>query len=229
VTERPTRRELQRELPEADTLLTAREAGLRLHHFHGGLRLRHNKKVSCQDPVLRLPLPARLVVPLLQHVGEPGACLVTPGQTVCKGELIARAAPGHGAHVHAPTSGTVIAVEPLPMGHPSGLPGPCVVIAADGHETWAPLEAIADWQQAEPEKILPDLRCEDGAEGQAAPGVETVERPAGNVAAGDELGFGAGESDIETGRDQNGKKRNQSHAAIFAGMDLRVKTSGDAT
>jgi hypothetical protein len=47
------------------TLERARQAGERTYRFHGGLRLRHNKKVSCEVPLARVPLPQRLYVPLL--------------------------------------------------------------------------------------------------------------------------------------------------------------------
>ena len=66
----------------------ARQAGERLYHFHGGLRLRHNKKVSCEDPVEDAPLPPRLYVPLLQHSGREAEATVQPGQHVLKGEQL---------------------------------------------------------------------------------------------------------------------------------------------
>ena len=74
--------------------------GERLHRFHGGLRLRHNKAVSCRDPLERLPLPERLVVPLRQHRGPAAEPLAQPGQVVSKGEIIGEA-PAGGAHIHA--------------------------------------------------------------------------------------------------------------------------------
>ena len=55
----------------------AHEAGKRIHHFHGGLRLRHNKKISCRDPVERPPLPDLLIVPLLQQAGDIAEALAT--------------------------------------------------------------------------------------------------------------------------------------------------------
>ena len=63
---------------QADPVQLAREAGRKLHHFHGGLRLRHNKKVSCETPVEKAPLPPRLYVPLLQHSGREAEAVVKP-------------------------------------------------------------------------------------------------------------------------------------------------------
>ena len=66
----------------------AKQAGERTHHFHGGLRLRHHKKISCGDPVQQPPLPELLAVPLLQHAGDIAEPLVSVGEAVLKGQQI---------------------------------------------------------------------------------------------------------------------------------------------
>jgi len=136
-----------------------RSAGQQLHRFHGGLRLRHNKKISCVHPLSRPALPERLVVPLLQHVGPEPQLMVEPGQPVLKGECIACSQTRGAAHVHAPTSGRVAAVELRPIAHPSGQPGRCVIIEPDGSDRWATLEALHDWQRAEPRDIRLHIRA----------------------------------------------------------------------
>ena len=141
-----------------DPVTIARDAGRHLHRFHGGLRLRHNKKVSCQHPLQRPDMPARLVVPLQQHIGPQPDCLVTTGQSVLKGECIARSSTRGAAHVHAPTSGTVESVEMLPISHPSTLPGLCVVIKPDGTDRWAPLAPIENWQLVDPADLRKHIR-----------------------------------------------------------------------
>lgn len=137
----------------------ARLAGERIHHFHGGLRLRHNKKISCELPLERPPLPQTLYVPLLQHSGSGLAeALVEPGHKVLKGEPIGvYTAPDEG-YVHAPTSGRVTALEERPIAHPSGRDGLCAVIESDGEDRWAPLEPIANWPEADPKDLLVRLR-----------------------------------------------------------------------
>ena len=62
-----------------DITRQTRDAGQHLHHFHGGLQLRHNKKISCTHKVERPPLPQMLVVPLQQHAGPAAESLVKPG------------------------------------------------------------------------------------------------------------------------------------------------------
>ena len=121
----------------------AREAGKRTHHFHGGLRLRHNKKVSCQDPVKRPPLPDVLIVPLLQHAGDIAEPFVNTGDRVLKGQQIGQCQPC--AAIHSPVSGFVEAIEDRPMSHPSGQTGPCVIIKPDGKEQWVELKPGILW------------------------------------------------------------------------------------
>lgn len=137
----------------------ARLAGQRIHHFHGGLRLRHNKKVSCEVPLERAPLPERLFVPLLQHGHAYAArSLVQPGQAVLKGEAIGSYSEPDTGYVHAPTSGTVIALEDRPIAHPSGQDGECAVIEPDGEDRWTRLEPIEDWENADPEALQERIR-----------------------------------------------------------------------
>jgi electron transport complex protein RnfC len=130
--------------------------GKRSHHFHGGLRLRHNKKISCQDRVGPPPLPELLVVPLLQHAGDISEPLVQAGDTVLKGQPIGQCQPC--AAVHSPVSGMVEAIEVRPMSHPSGQPGPCVLIRPDGREQWVDLNPMADWQTASPESLIEQIQ-----------------------------------------------------------------------
>lgn len=128
-------------------------AGQRLHHFHGGLKLRHHKKISCQQPVRRSRLPPRLYVPLLQHAGDPAQALVSEGQNVLKGDVIARYELPHPGFLHAPTSGTVTAIARHGISHPSGQDGLTIIIKPDGRDEWGELHPIENWQQAAPEEL----------------------------------------------------------------------------
>jgi len=133
-----------------DPIEIARQAGKRLHHFPGGLRLRHNKKVSCELPIERAPLPPRLFVPLRLHGGREAEPVVDAGQRVLKGEPVGELRDDPGGCVHAPTSGTVSAITRHPVSHPSGLDGRCVVIKPDGLDRWTTLRPVNDWRTADP-------------------------------------------------------------------------------
>ncbi len=130
----------------------ASSAGEQLHRFHGGLRLRHNKKISCQQPVERPPLPERLYVPLLQHRGTPATPLIKAGDRVLKGQCIGASGP-RGAPIHAPSSGLVLGLEEGPIGHLTGQTGTRVVIELDGEDRWGALEPLSDWLEQSPDVL----------------------------------------------------------------------------
>lgn len=134
----------------------ARKAGKHIHRFHGGLHLRHHKKISCQAPVERPALPDELVVPLLQHAGDMTSPLVGVGESVLKGQPIGYCE--RSATVHSPVSGTVIAIDERPISHPSGVAGLCVVIKPDSREQWVKLQPIDDWQTASADQLTDQIQ-----------------------------------------------------------------------
>jgi len=136
----------------------ARDAGQRLHHFHGGLRLRHNKKISCETPVEKVPLATRYFVPLLQQAGQETEATVKEGQKVLKGDQLGASRQPGGGYVHAPTSGTVTAISNHPNSQPSGRDGRCVVIRPDGLDQWKTLEPVENWEHADPAVLRQKIR-----------------------------------------------------------------------
>lgn len=108
----------------------------RLWSFAGGLRLAGYKDLSTGTDIKRLPDPARVVLPLQQHVGAPAQPVVQVGDRVDKGQPVAEATSLVSAPVHASVSGHVVDIGNYPMPHPSGIAEPCVVIENDGEERW---------------------------------------------------------------------------------------------
>ena len=128
--------------------------------FHGGLRLDTCRDISLDRPVRKAGIPAQLVLPLLQHIGEPADCLVSPGDRVYRGQVIAQPVGTVSAPVHASSSGTVIAVEPRPVPHPSGLPAPCIIIETDGEDSTGNIaQEPLDYTQADPVMLLEKIRA----------------------------------------------------------------------
>lgn len=119
----------------------------RLWRFHGGVKLDARTAMAAAAPLGVTQLPARLVLPMSQHVGQPAEPIVAVGEHVLKGQPIARPSGYIGAKVHATSSGTVTAIADHPVPHPSGLSAPCIVIETDGQdEAWRGYEPLPDYQ-----------------------------------------------------------------------------------
>src|SRR5690606_11129632 len=92
------------------------------------------------------PLSARLIQPLLQHIGVPAEHVVKVGDHVLKGQLLATAQGHFSCALHAPTSGIIAAIGPAPYPHVSGLHEPAIVLDCDGEDRWVELEPSADYR-----------------------------------------------------------------------------------
>ncbi|MCA0850490.1 electron transport complex subunit RsxC [Salipiger thiooxidans] len=119
----------------------------------GGVHPETRKFLSAGCATEPVPVPGLLRVPLQQHIGAPAEPLVSRDDHVLKGQLIARSRGPISANLHAPTSGTVIAVGHFPAPHPSGLPVPTITIRADGKDEWGPRLPRLRPEDADPEEI----------------------------------------------------------------------------
>ncbi len=125
-----------------------------LQTFHGGLRLPGHREITASTPIGSADIPPILIIPLQQHIGEPAECLVKPGDTVYKGQVIAKASEPFSVPAHASSSGTVIAVEERLIPHPSGVKENCVVIETDGKDSCPDeQQAAIDYLETEPARL----------------------------------------------------------------------------
>jgi electron transport complex protein RnfC len=144
----------------------------RLWTFRGGVHPDQHKVESTRLPIQQPRLPARLILPLHQHIGEPAEAVVARGERVLKGQTIARADGYVSAPVHAPTSGTVVDIGDYAIPHPSGLSAPCIVIEPDGEDAWCEHGGIADYRALEPSALRNVIR-EAGIVGLGGAGFPT--------------------------------------------------------
>ncbi len=127
--------------------------------FPGGVHLPEHKKESLVEPLAKIPLPERLIIPLHQHIGEAAESLVRAGSKVLKGQTIARASQYIGAPIHAPASGSVLEISEQPVPHPSGLSALCIVIETDDQQQWAELpEPLPHYEQLDPALLRERVR-----------------------------------------------------------------------
>lgn len=126
--------------------------------FHGGIHPPENKQQSLTGMIRDAGIPTELVLPLSQHIGAPASPIVSVGERVLKGQLIAEAPGSVSVPLHAPTSGTVTAIEERMIAHPSGLAAPCIVIATDGLDEWTELPACPHYQEMSRPELLDRIR-----------------------------------------------------------------------
>ncbi len=131
--------------------------GRKLYRFPGGVHPEGHKAESAGRPIATMPLLPLYVVPLRQHIGEPARPVVQVGQQVLRGQMIGAPQGYVSVGVHAPTSGRVIAVEPRPVPHPSGLKDLCVVIEADGEDRAIDMAPL-DWHRMDASALRNRLR-----------------------------------------------------------------------
>ncbi len=126
--------------------------------FNGGIRLTGHKKESTQQPIASLPLPEKFVIPLRQHLGGEIKPLVSLGDKVLKGQLIGDSKTTMGASVHAPTSGTVTAIEKRAVPHASGLDDLCIEVSSDAQDRWIDLSPLGEeYRRVSPQTLTEKL------------------------------------------------------------------------
>lgn len=76
----------------------------------GGVHPAENKLSAGKKPV-RLPLPESVTIPVAQHIGAPSKILVSKGDKVKTGQLIAESAGFVSANIHSSVSGTVSKID----------------------------------------------------------------------------------------------------------------------
>jgi len=81
-----------------------------------------------------IPLPLLLTLPLTQHIGAPARPIVTAGDRVLRGQLLAVAQGNVSAPIHAPSSGLIVGIGEARIAHPSGLTGPAILLETDGRD-----------------------------------------------------------------------------------------------
>ncbi|WP_312777342.1 electron transport complex subunit RsxC [Pseudescherichia sp.] len=117
----------------------------KLWDFNGGIHPPEMKTQSNGTPLRQLPLAGRFVIPLKQHIGAEGELCVAVGDRVLRGQPLTHGR-GRMLPVHAPTSGTVVAIAPHSTAHPSALAELSVIIDADGEDRWIERDGWSDYR-----------------------------------------------------------------------------------
>ena len=126
--------------------------------IHGGIHPAENKQQSLTGPIQAVPLPPTLILPLSQHIGAPATPVVSVGDKVLKGQMIAAAKGFVSAPIHAPSSGVISAIEERAVPHASGMQAPCVVIETDGHDSWVEHSGSANYREKPADDLIAMIR-----------------------------------------------------------------------
>ncbi|EAR56313.1 electron transport complex protein RnfC [Photobacterium sp. SKA34] len=164
----------------------------KLWDFHGGIHPAENKKISNQAPIVSAGIPQELVLPLKQHIGSKGDIIVAVGDKVQKGQALTQGDIAMCVPVHAPTSGTVIAIEQRTTAHPSGLSDLCIVLNPDHTDTWGEKKTYADYQDRDPAELIETIRL-SGIAGLGGAGFPTARKLQGGLGNVDILIINAAE------------------------------------
>lgn len=99
----------------------------------GGVHPEENK-ISHDSPIQVQPIPKTVSILLGQHIGKPATPVVSRGDEVKVGTLIAKADGFVSANIHSSVSGKVKKIETILDA--SGYQKPCITIQCDGEDTW---------------------------------------------------------------------------------------------
>ena len=104
----------------------------------GGVKVHHHKNTA-ESEVVRMPAPAKVVIPMQQHIGAPCEPVVKVGDTVAVGQLIGDTDKFVSAPIHSSVSGVVTAIGDIKM--PNGILSKAVTIESDGEmRLWEGIE-----------------------------------------------------------------------------------------
>ncbi|NAW70615.1 electron transport complex subunit RsxC [Vibrio sp. V27_P1S3P104] len=156
------------------SLIKQIQAG-QLWDFPGGIHPPENKQQSNHAAMLPAFIPEELILPIKQHIGKAGDLLVDIGQQVLKGQALTQYRSTFMLPVHAPTSGTISAIEPRTTAHPSGLDEVCIILKPDGQDQWVARHPITDYTSYTPEQLIEIIR-QAGIAGMGGAGFPTAKK-----------------------------------------------------
>ena len=151
--------------------------------FKGGVHPDYMKRPDI--PATVIAPPAKVVIPMVQHIGAPCKPLVKVGDYVKMYQKIGENPAPVSAPIHASVSGKVVAVEPRP--HPLGDMIMAVVIENDFQDTPCDdLKPLTPQQLRDPEAILTRIR-EAGVVGMGGAMFPTAVKIRGGIGKVDKL------------------------------------------
>jgi len=124
-----------------------------IRRFRGGAHPHAHKERTAPLATVSLPLPAKLIIPVRQHIGDPAIPTVKVGDLVKKGQVIADHENGRTPPIHATTSGKVVDIGTQP--HPLFGQAQSIVLEPDGQDEWQEgLLTDRKWEELSAEELI---------------------------------------------------------------------------
>jgi len=123
----------------------------------GGVHPPDMKYLSKSAAIDRVDAPSPVAIPVSQHIGAPAKAVVSVGDSVKKGQVIAEAGGFVSVPIHASVSGKVIAIE----NRPTVIGKICshIVIESDGKNEWMEgCNVRRSWMAMSPDDIRAAIR-----------------------------------------------------------------------
>ena len=121
--------------------------------FSHGVHPPESKELTSALPIRRMPYPTEVVLPIRQHAGKPATPIVSPGDHVQRGDVIAEADGFVSSPVHASAAGVVQDIELWP--HPDGTMCTAIRIKVDRWSAQVPRpRLVPKWEDLGPEQIV---------------------------------------------------------------------------
>jgi len=120
--------------------------------FRGGIHPQLDEKLTAPKRTVQMPIPDKVRIPLLQHIGGLAKPLVKVGDTVKTGQPVGEASGFVSSFIHSTISGKVSALKKLPVSVMKY--GLCVEITSDGQDEkyWVP-ENLQNWASLDRDTI----------------------------------------------------------------------------
>ncbi|NRA83843.1 MAG: electron transport complex subunit RsxC, partial [Gammaproteobacteria bacterium] len=107
-----------------------------LWKFHGGIHPPSRKERTNKKLIEVVAMPDALYLSLEQHIGQPAIAVVKVGDSVTKGQLLAKQDGFISAAIIAPTSGIIKEIGLFSNNHPSGIAAQTITLTPDHLDTW---------------------------------------------------------------------------------------------
>jgi electron transport complex protein RnfC len=108
--------------------------------FAGGVHPPDNKAPTSGEPVRPGPVPDRIVLPMIQHLGAPCRPLVAKGDRVVRGQVVGDVEALISAPIHSPVTGEVVDVTPALSS--AGVRVESVIIAPDAEQDLSSFKTV---------------------------------------------------------------------------------------